>query len=45
MGAQLCRAIVCAAVPRAIAISGGVVGYNPHLLPRIETLLAESLNG
>lgn len=43
--AQLCQSIVCAAAPRAIAIGGGVVGNNPHLLPRVETMLAESLNG
>ena len=45
MLAQLCQSIVCAAAPRAIAIGGGVVGNNPHLLPRVETMLAESLNG
>jgi fructokinase len=43
--AQLCHAIVCAAAPRAIAIGGGVVTNNPHLLPRIGTMLADSLNG
>ena len=43
--AQLCHAIVCAAAPRAIAIGGGVVGKQPHLLPRIEAMLGESLNG
>ena len=30
--AQLCHAIVCAAAPRAIAIGGGVVEKQPHLL-------------
>ena len=43
--AQLCHAIVCAAAPRAIVIGGGVVGNQPHLLNRIERMLAESLNG
>ena len=43
--AQLCHAIVCAAAPRAIAIGGGVVENQPHLLGRIESMLVESLNG
>jgi fructokinase len=43
--AQLCQAIVCAAAPRRIAIGGGVTGRQPHLLPRIEAMLVESLNG
>lgn len=43
--AQLCHSIVCAAAPRAIAIGGGVVEGQPHLLERIETMLIESLNG
>lgn len=43
--AQLCHAIVCAAAPRAIAIGGGVVENQPHLLARIERMLVESLNG
>lgn len=43
--AQLCHVIVCAAAPRAIAIGGGVVENNPHLLERIERMLIESLNG
>lgn len=43
--AQLCHAIVCAAAPRAIAVGGGVVDKQPHLLPRIEAMLVESLNG
>ena len=41
--AQLCHAIVCAAAPEAIAIGGGVVQNQPHLLPRIKRMLAESL--
>jgi fructokinase len=43
--AQMCHAIVCAAAPRAIAIGGGVVTGNPHLLERIETMLVSSLGG
>jgi fructokinase len=43
--AQLCHAIVCAAAPRAIAIGGGVIDNNLHLLARIEAMLVESLNG
>jgi fructokinase len=43
--AQLCHSIVCAAAPRAIAMSGGVVDNQPHLLGRIEAMLVESLNG
>lgn len=43
--AQLCHNIVCAAAPRAIAIGGGVVGNQPHLLERIEAMLVESLAG
>ena len=43
--AQLCHAIVCAAAPRAIAIGGGVVDNQPHLLARIEKMLVGSLNG
>lgn len=43
--AQLCHAIVCAAAPRAIAIGGGVIENQPHLLGRIESMLVESLNG
>ena len=43
--AQLCHAIVCAAAPQRIAIGGGVVERQPHLLARIERRLLESLNG
>ncbi|HEY7006669.1 MAG TPA: ROK family protein, partial [Sphingomicrobium sp.] len=43
--AQLSHAIVCAAAPRAIAIGGGVVDNQPHLLERVEAMLVESLNG
>ena len=41
--AQLCHAIVCAGCPMRIAIGGGVVERQPHLLPRIEEMLVESL--
>ena len=43
--AQLCHVIVCAAAPRRIAMGGGVIEHQPHLLPRIEEGLKESLNG
>jgi fructokinase len=43
--AQLCHGIVCAAAPRAIAIGGGVIDNQPHLLDRVEQMLVESLNG
>src|SRR5205823_14897538 len=43
--AQLCHAVVCAAAPRAIAIGGGVVENQPHLIERIERMLVDSLNG
>ena len=43
--AQLCHAIVAAAAPWRIAIGGGVVERQPHLLPRIRRLLVESLAG
>ena len=43
--AQLCHAIVCAAAPRAIAIGGGVLEKQPHLLGRVDEMLVESLNG
>lgn len=41
--AQLCHDIVCAAAPGAIAIGGGVMLRQPHLLPRIERMLVDSL--
>ena len=40
---QLCHAIVCAAAPRRIAIGGGVLAGRPHLLPRIEAALRQSI--
>jgi fructokinase len=43
--AQLCHAIVCAAAPRAVAIGGGVIENQPHLLARVERMLLDSLNG
>jgi len=43
--AQLCHAIVATAAPMRIAIGGGVLDRQPHLLERIEALLRESLNG
>ncbi len=43
--AQLCHAIVCVAAPRAIAIGGGVIERQPHVLQRAERMLIESLNG
>jgi fructokinase len=43
--AQLCHVLVCAAAPRRIVIGGGVVSGHPHLLPRIEQMLVESLAG
>jgi fructokinase len=41
--AQLCHTLVCAACPERIAIGGGVVERQPHLLPRIQRALIESL--
>jgi fructokinase len=41
--AQLCHSIVCAACPIRIAIGGGVMERQPHLLPRIQDMLVESL--
>jgi fructokinase len=43
--AQLCQAIVLAAAPRRIAIGGGVIDRQPHLLGLIHTKLVASLNG
>jgi fructokinase len=43
--AQLCHAIALAAAPYRIAIGGGVLGRQPHLLEKIEAMLIESLNG
>ena len=43
--AQLCLAIACAAAPRRIAMGGGVIQRQPHLLGRIREKLEESLGG
>lgn len=43
--AQLCHGIVCAGAPRRIAMGGGVIEAQPHLLGRIQSKLVESLNG
>jgi fructokinase len=43
--AQLCHVIVCAAAPRRIAMGGGVIEAQPHLIGRINATLADSLNG
>jgi fructokinase len=43
--AALCHALVCATGPLRIAIGGGVVSGQPHLLPRINAALADSLAG
>lgn len=43
--AALCHALVCTTGPLRIAIGGGVIGKQPHLLPRIEPLLRTSLGG
>jgi fructokinase len=40
---QLCHVIVCAAAPGAIAIGGGVIERQPHLVGRIGQMLVESL--
>jgi fructokinase len=42
---QLCQAIVCAAAPQRIAVGGGVIERQPHLIGRIEADLIKSLNG
>lgn len=43
--AQLCHAIVFAACPMRIAIGGGVIEGQPHLLPRIQEMLVDSIAG
>jgi fructokinase len=43
--AQLCHTIVCAAAPRAIAMGGGVLDRQPHLIQMVNRLLLESING
>jgi fructokinase len=41
----MAHALVCGAGPRRIAMGGGVITAQPHLLARIEAALAKSLNG
>jgi fructokinase len=43
--AQLCHTIVCAAAPLRIAMGGGVMERQPHLLGKIQARLVESLGG
>jgi fructokinase len=43
--AQLCHTIVCAVAPRTIAIGGGVIDRQPHLLDRVGDMLRDSLAG
>lgn len=40
----LCHALVCATGPQRIAIGGGVLSGQPHLLDRIEPMLRASIN-
>ncbi len=42
---QLCHLIVCAATPLRIAMGGGVIEAQPHLLSRVQSTLVDSLNG
>lgn len=43
--AQLCHVLVCSTAPRRVAIGGGVIERQPHLIGRIEKMLIESLAG
>jgi fructokinase len=43
--AALCHNMVCTTGPQRIACGGGVLNRQPHLLPRIEARLRESLAG
>ena len=43
--AVMCHALVCTTGPHRIAIGGGVVSRQPHLLRRINSALVESLAG
>jgi fructokinase len=43
--AQLCQVIVCAAAPHRIAIGGGVMEQQSHLIGKIQSMLINSLNG
>jgi fructokinase len=41
----MCHAMACTTGPKRIAIGGGVMTRQPHLLPRIEPALRASING
>jgi fructokinase len=43
--AAMCHALVCATGPYRIAMGGGVISGQPHLLDRINAALIESLAG
>jgi fructokinase len=43
--AQLLNTLVLATAPKRILVGGGVAASRPELLPRIRSLLVESLNG
>lgn len=43
--ACLCHDLIVTAGPRRIAIGGGVINRQPHVLPRIEPAMRASLNG
>ena len=43
--AQLCNVMICAASPGRIAMGGGVIAAQPHLLGQIQSKLVESLGG
>ena len=43
--AKMVHALVCTAGPVRIAMGGGVLAHQPHLLERIEGALRDSLNG
>lgn len=43
--AVLCHNMVCSTAPQRIAFGGGVINRQPHLVPRIEARLKQSLAG
>jgi fructokinase len=43
--AQLLNTLVLATAPQRILVGGGVAASRPELLPRMRSLLVESLNG
>jgi fructokinase len=43
--AVMCHAVACTTGPKRIAIGGGVIGGQPHLLDRIDEALRRSLAG